>query len=102
MRRFTTIIVALIDVLGQMCVTKVAKTMRLAQQVNGSVRGWTRRSFSVGVLLIVGLAAGPASATVLFTEDFSGHALDPGPGFTFRGGINAVSYTHLRAHETLR
>jgi len=54
-------------------VTKVAKTMRLAQQVNGSVRGWTRRSFSVVVLLIVGLAAGPASA-FLFTESWEGHA----------------------------
>ena len=91
MRRFTVIIVALIDVLGQMYMTKAAKTMRRAQQVNGSVRSWTRRSFSVVVFFAVGLAAGPASATVLFTEDFSGHALDPGPGFMHRGGINGTN-----------
>ena len=48
-------------------------------------------TLSVAAFLIVGLAAGPASATVLFTEDFSGHALDPGPGFTFRGGINGTN-----------
>ena len=64
--------------------TKAAKTMRRAQQVNGSVRGWTRISFSVVVLLTVGLAAGPASASVLFTESWEGHA-SPSPVYSANG-----------------
>ncbi len=48
-------------------------------------------TLSVAAFLIVGLATGPASAKVLFTEDFSGHALDPGPGFMLRGGIHGTN-----------
>ena len=89
MRRITTIIAALIDVLGQMCVTKAAKTMRLEQQVNGSIRGWTCILTMSFVALTLGSAtAGPPVIPVFLDDEpglrapMTGNLDDPLPNKT--------------------